>query len=172
MKLCGSSYLTYLRKTLPCSSKECGGKYHLAPSGIGEGCLASCWLQETGLLWCCQGGCRGENHEENISVLLLEKLGICISPLFLQLSTHYGNFVIFLDSEGAWLLARGKATQRDQIKMTTKAHVTYIGNQRRRKNFWRYFGSSLLVVGCWCRHWGREKMVGGDLCSCLRVPHL
>lgn len=70
----------------------------MATSDIWEGYLASHWPRRGAF----SGGVREapgrKNHlQEN-------------HPLF-QVSTHYGNFVIFLDSDSEWLLARGRAMQ-------------------------------------------------------------
>lgn len=61
----------------------------------------------------------GETMESTSPSLSWKRLDVYFFPLFPG-QHNYGNFVIFLDSESERSLARGRAGQTGQIKMTTK----------------------------------------------------
>ena len=62
----------------------------------------------------------GETMENPFPSLSWKHMDVSFFLSFFQVSTHYENFVIFLDSESEGLLARGRVVQRGKIKMTAE----------------------------------------------------
>lgn len=116
------SYLSYLRKThIPVAERSVAGSTTWPCLAFGKGARHLADARRGGFSGVVKGIPGDESHGENISFPLLGKLWMLIFFfLFFQVSTHYGTFVVFLDSESEWLLARGRAMKRGQIKMTTE----------------------------------------------------